>query len=388
MLQSEVKRTYLGIIEATIASVREELSADPDERSMTSQLTLLEQYWSKRVEDRKFDEDPELKVAPTRARGGKRTRGGKVRQGHKKSAKKAKTRAASASELSSKDKDDEANLPASTELITDFPNVSDKTNIDRAMPDSNSTNSHPLRSHGKENGEPVLSIGNVVEVTPTTTLYDNSAVHSNVKGSASGPSSLSKIQSHQLRSAGDAKDEVAKTDDDKGCVEPHLMGGPTAVHSSHPSEQQSRPQPSCLNTTNKNVVKSEAKRRAAPVLEGSSNPVPTGPNKPVSSTAPSDERTGEARSKSKPKISHQDHNDEEICSKEDLDSSDSDVEYILGRDEDEDADQFILAQFVGKPKMRNVCRFTLRNGIVCIRGRDYLFQKATCSFDPPSKSSE
>lgn len=384
MMQSEVKRIYLGIIEATIASVRKEFSTDPDE-SVQSQLTLLEQYWSKRLEDREFEEDPEAKVAPAHVRGGKRTRDGKgSRQGRKKSAKQAETRATSASELSSKANDDETNVTASAESLNDSANVSAKTSLDPTGPDSSLTTAHPLKPRGKANEEPVLSIENV-EVTPATTLPCDSAVPSHAKGSSLGPSGSSKIHAHQLRSAGDVKEELAVTDDNNGCVEPHLLGGPTAAHSSNSSEQQSRPQRSCVNAENKNAKKSDAKCRVAALL-GSSKPVPTDPNELNTSTTPSDKATGEGKSKLKPKNSPQDHDDGEICSKEDLDSSESDLEYMLGRDEDEeDTDQFILAQFTGKPKMRNVCKFTLRNGLVCIRGRDYLFQKATCLLDSPSK---
>lgn len=63
---------------------------------------------------------------------------------------------------------------------------------------------------------------------------------------------------------------------------------------------------------------------------------------------------------------------------EDLDSSDdSDVQ---GAEADEDAENFILAQH-DRVKKGPKWKVVLREGIVSIRGREYLFNKASCDLD-------
>lgn len=63
---------------------------------------------------------------------------------------------------------------------------------------------------------------------------------------------------------------------------------------------------------------------------------------------------------------------------EDLDSSDdSDVD---GAESEDGAENLVLAQH-DKVKKGNKWKITLRDGIVSIRGREYLFNKATCDLD-------
>lgn len=66
-----------------------------------------------------------------------------------------------------------------------------------------------------------------------------------------------------------------------------------------------------------------------------------------------------------------------INHKEDLDSDDSDVD---GDESDEEAENLVLAQHE-KVKKGSKWKIILREGIVSIDGREYLFNKATCDLD-------
>lgn len=69
--------------------------------------------------------------------------------------------------------------------------------------------------------------------------------------------------------------------------------------------------------------------------------------------------------------------DEEVLKGEDLDSSDSDSE---DESEEEQAECFVLAQHE-RVRKGPKWKVNLREGIVSIRGREYLFNKATCDLD-------
>lgn len=66
-----------------------------------------------------------------------------------------------------------------------------------------------------------------------------------------------------------------------------------------------------------------------------------------------------------------------IDGKEELDSTDSEIEYALKNgDEEFNSEEFILRLFYSKPKMSlDYLRFPIVSGIARIRGREYLFAR-------------
>lgn len=70
---------------------------------------------------------------------------------------------------------------------------------------------------------------------------------------------------------------------------------------------------------------------------------------------------------------------EVIHGAEDLDSSDDDSD-VKGGDEDEECENLVLAQH-DRVKKGPKWKVILREGIISIRGREYLFNKATCDLE-------
>lgn len=70
--------------------------------------------------------------------------------------------------------------------------------------------------------------------------------------------------------------------------------------------------------------------------------------------------------------------DEEVCTKEDLDSSDSDDESVTN--DEEQAENLVLAKH-DRVRKGPKWKVALREGIIAMRGREYLFNSATCELD-------
>lgn len=386
MLQSEVHEFYLGIVEATIEGLKMNVEEEAFKK-FHDMTDVLKERWIRRLHMRQFREDPKLVPIPKPVKKRRRAQRGSSRSKQKKARSEEGIRSDEPVPEDRTEVEEIENLLALGEdALLSLAEISPSRSVSRRSRPSRRASQKSPREESKLSA--VLSFINadaiaVQEVLENPKLSKSADPERSLN--ETGEKKLcdpqvaatlgSGLETTDNKSTDRVKEKIEKATSSSCTGEANIetKGDGSAKQSAAPVDRWSSSiHPTISSKESPNASEDKNQKKDVNEIHISERPL-----KPETSV----EKVSETSKASEEERGALAIGDSEIEYREELSSTDHEVEYALGDDDEIDYENLILCQFSSRPRMRGDCfRVVIHSGIISIHGREYPITNANCTF--------